>query len=340
MNGIARFRPRCEALLVIAAASFLATSAAAQKTYAIPESPAFTYLEVTPASVSRPSSARAFGTAVLDGISPNGEVKQGIALDVAPWTYLPGVTVTLPEYQRDRWAYILANAQLSLATARSAGDSADTDLALGLRLTLLDQTDPMRDTAYTNELRRRMATGCPISDDFNADLAEQRTCLGKVTSGWREEWKRERSRWNGTSLGLAFAGGWRFDESVVRNSEWRGLSTWATGGVPVGTFGLLLGQLRYDLQEDGGSSGLAYGARAFVGTRIVNGFFELVGDHRGEASGEVNWTSGLEFRAAENMWLSTGFGSRAVPGSSEQRTVVIADLRWNIADAPRLVSGR
>lgn len=341
MTGFSRFR---RALPALAAAAVLAGPAAAQKTYAVPESPAFTFLEVNPAAVARPSSARAFGAAVLNGISPSGEVKQGVALDVAPWTYLPGVTVTLQEYQRSRLAFILANAQLSLATVRSAGDSADTDLALGLRLTLLDRTDPMTDTAYTNELRRRMQTRCPLPDVFPVPddaLATQRTCVGEAASAWREEWKREHGRWNATSLAVAAAGGWRFPESVAGDGAWRGLSTWATGGVPVGDFGLLLGQLRYDVPEDGGEGGgLAYGARAFAGTRVFNAFFELVGDHRGAASGDVGWTSGLEFRAAQNMWLSTGFGSRAVPGSSQERTVVIADLRWNLSDTPRLLSGR
>lgn len=324
-------------LIAAALASVTYSEAGAQKTYAIPESPAFTYLGVTPAEVSRPVAARAFGTSILDGISPSGEVKQGLALDVAPWTYLPGVSVTLSDYQTKRLSYILANAQLSLASARSAGDTADTDLAVGLRLTLLDRNDPMANRMFTDSLDRLMIS-CEDTITFprtDSVIAAEKACLGKVNTQWREEWRREHATWNAPSLGLAFAGGWQFDQSLLKNSEWRGITGWATGGVPVGTFALLLGQVRYDLDATGGGDGLSYGARAFTGTKTFNAFFEVVGDHRGEASGDVNWTSGLEFRAAENLWLSTGFGSRARPGTSDERTVLIADLRWNIADAPR-----
>lgn len=328
------------ALLAAFLVSATASTATAQKTYAIPESPAFTFLGVTPAEVSRPSAARAFGTAILDGISPSGEVKQGLALDVAPWTYVPGVTVTLNQYQQSRLSYILANAQLSLASARSAGDSADTDVGIGLRLTLLDGNDPMADTAFTNELARRIEK-CDLTDVFPRPpdaRAKEKACLGTTNREWREEWRRDRAAWNAPSLGLAFAGGWQFDESLLSQSSWKGFSGWATGGVPVGSFALVLGQVRYDMAADGGADGLAYGARAFAGTKLFNAFFELTNDHRGEASGDMSWTSGLEFRAAENLWLSTGFGSRPVPGTSEERTVVIADLRWAISDAPRLVA--
>jgi hypothetical protein len=336
----------CRGTITAAIAAAVACLAApagvrAQKTFAIPESPAFTYLNITPASVSRPAAARAFGTAVLDGISPSGEVKQGLALDVAPWTFLPGVTVSLEDYQQDPWAFILANAQLSLATARSAGDSADTDLGAGLRLTLIDRADPMANPVFTNELRRRIEECSRLGTGVfptPPDVAQQRkACLGRVNRGWREEWARDSAKWNAPSLGVAFAGGWRFDQSLVGKSEWRGVSGWVTGGIPIGTFGLIAGQFRYDLDASGADDGLMYGTRAFVGTRFANAFFELGSDHRGEAAGEANWTGGLEFRAAENMWLSTGFGSRPVPGTSDARTVVIADLRWNITDSPTLV---
>lgn len=320
------------------AALLAAGPAAAQKTYAVPESPAFTLLEVTPASVSRPSSARAFGTAVLNGISPSGEVKQGLALDMAPWTYLPGVRITLDEYQRNRMMYVLANTQLSLATVRAAGDTADTDLGLGLRITLFDQTDPMADTAYTNELRRRIQQRCPFDeDDFeDVDPAERRRCLATTTTEWRDTWRTERARWNGASLAVAFAGGWRFDESRVQASEWRGAAGWVTGGLPLGRNGLVLGQLRYDASEADDAEGLSYGGRAFFGSASFNAFVELVGDHRGPDAAGMNWTGGLEFRAAENLWLSTGLGQRDGPADDEARTVVIADLRWNLSDAPRL----
>lgn len=332
---------RAVGCVLVLALLALAHTAAAQKSYAVPESPAFTFLNVTPAEISRPGSVRAFGAAVLDGISASGEIKQGLALDFAPWTYLPGVSITLRDYQTNPVLYALANTQTSLATARAAGDSADTDLAFGIRVTLFDRTDPMADTAYTNELRRRIAAKCEIIIfDEDEDLATRRTCLSTVTREWQNTWRDERSRWNGSSLAVAFAGGGQLNESLIGQAHWGGASAWVTGSVGVGTSGLVVGQLRYQAGEDEAPAGFSYGARGFVGTRVANAFLEIVRDDRVENSAGLNWTGGLEFRAADRLWLSTGLGSRASDTDDERRTVLIADMRWNIADAPRLAPGR
>ncbi len=318
----------------LAVVTLVAAPVRAQQTYALPESPAFSFLGVTPAEVARPASAHAFGTAVLNAIDPSGQVVQGLALDVAPWTYLPGVAITLEDYQRRGLLYALANTQLSLATARTAGDSMDTKLALGLRLTLFNTADPMADSAFTNELRRRMAKCDPDGFPDEADLAQQKVCVGEVNRAFREEWQRE--RWNGASLGVAAAGGWRLDASRLDSAAANGAAVWVTGGIPLGSSIQMLGQLRYDARAGDGEEGLSFGGRGFYGTPSRHGFVEIVGGTRTSGS-KPSWTAGFEFRAAEGLWLSTGFGARGDPVSGDQRSVVIADLRWNIDNRPRIL---
>ena len=63
----------------------------AQKPYALPEAPAFTILDVTPAEILRPTTARALATAIVNAINPEGKVQQGFALDVAPWSLIPNL---------------------------------------------------------------------------------------------------------------------------------------------------------------------------------------------------------------------------------------------------------
>ena len=318
--------------LTVFAAPFARNSASAQQTYAVPESPAFTFLQLTPAEVSRPASAHAFGTALLNAITPSGVVAQGLALDVAPWTYIPGVSITLPDYQRRGLLYALANTQLSLATARAAGDSMDTDVGLGVRVTLFNNADPMADPAFTAELTRRLAKCDPAGFPDEAAVAQAKLCVGEVNRTYREEWQRK--HWNGASLGIAFAGGLRFDDSRLGSASSNGVAGWVTGGIPFGSSVQLLGQLRYDSRDGDAVDGVSFGGRAFYGTPSRHAFLEV--NRTATDSAGTNWTGGFEFRATEGLWLSTGFGSRSDPVSGAQRSVVIADMRWNIDNRPRI----
>lgn len=306
----------------------------AQKPYAVPASPAFTFLEATPGTVARPTTARALAGSVLDGISATGQVQQGIALDLAPWSLFPSIRIPLEEYQSSPASYILANTQVSFASVRAAADSADTDLGFGVRVTLFDRSDPMGHRGYTDTLRRMLAACLPDQPTEGAE-AKADACAHDVSEAWRKKWLDRSGNWNGAGLSFAVAGGWTLENSLVTDTEWRGAAGWISGAVPILTSGQILGQVRYDLAEEDAREGLSYGGRLFWGSATMNLFLELAGDRRGDVNHEPEWTAGFEFRASNDLWLSAGFGSRD-EGDAGQRGVLIADLRWNIADAPRL----
>ncbi len=126
---------------------------------ALPDAPAFTFLAVAPTSVSRPVSPRAFASSLINAIDSSGQVLQGIAIDVTPWTYIPGVSISLDEYQQSRAKYALANMQVSLATVRAGGESGNTNVGIGLRFSPWNRSDPMQDATFTNSLRNA-TRGC------------------------------------------------------------------------------------------------------------------------------------------------------------------------------------
>lgn len=323
--------------LAVATAAILSPlAAAAQKPYAIPESPAFTFLNATPAQVSRPTSARALAAGILNGASPlTGKLQQGIAIDLAPWSFVQGLRIPLNEYQRNRGKYILANTQLSLATVRASGDSSSTDLALGLRVTFIDRSDPMSDTAFTNELRRRVRS-CLPELPTEAAMAQAEACNREQAQAMRKQWLDDRGHWNDGSLAAAAAGGWRFDQSALKSANWEGWAAWITGALPLGRGGQAIGQVRYNAHNGEQDNGVAFGGRALYGSAAINAFVEVAGGNRtGGDDGRADWTGGLEFRAAENLWISTGFGSRST-ATGDNRGVLVADLRWQLSDGPRI----
>ncbi len=62
--------------------------------WAVPESPTFTVLGLTPHTVTRPSHPHELATALLNGIDQNGNLQAGIALDVASYMLAYGRKVT------------------------------------------------------------------------------------------------------------------------------------------------------------------------------------------------------------------------------------------------------
>jgi hypothetical protein len=314
--------------------------------YAIPEAPAFIFLGATPAEVQRPSTPRSLATSLVSGISADGMVQQGFALDVAPWSLVPSLRIPLEQYQGNPGSFLLANTQLSFATVRKPGDDGSTDLSLGLRMTLWDKSDPMADRAFTDSLRRLLVTQCAavVEGPEAQDSVALLECGSRVNREYREQWRNggNSGRWNRSSFALASAIGTRMDQSRFDRHRWLGWSAWASGAFPLTGSGQVLAQLRYDDRSpvEGAATvrTIRYGARAFLGGAAVNAFLEVVGVDRIEApasadEGNTQWSGGLEFRAGDQLWLSTGLGN--VGQEESDRAVVIAGLRWNVLDAPR-----
>lgn len=321
--------------------------------YAVPETPALTFLEAEPTEIARPTSIRALVTELANGIAGSGQVEQGFGLAIAPWSLIPSLRIPLSSYQNNAGSYLLANTQLSFGTVRSPGDSGATDMALGLRMTLWDNADPMRDTAFTAQLRRALVRCLqdvqepPEDEEAMKRLQEEcRKHTDAVKRVYRERIER-RGAWNRSSFAVAAAYGLRLDESSFDQARELGWSVWAHAAFPLGAKTQLLGQLRYlERKEDPDGPerrAIVYGGRLFHGSASLNFFAEIAGEHltdpdQGLARNATRWAVGLEFKAAEELWLSTGLGSDATTAQPDGRALVLAGLRWDVLPGPQRFS--
>ena len=328
-------------------------------TYSVPESPALTFLGISPAKVNRASSARDLGAALVNSIDSTGRVLTGVALGATIWTLLPDVKVGLTSYQRDWKAYALANAQLSLGSARASGDSADADVALGVRTTLADGSDPMRSPHFVRSLTAALTRcveqiespnlpppgGSADTGSSAAELVDPALkCAEDANEAARARWFQD--HWNEPALSWGAALGWRLPRSELGSMVPLGESTWLTGAYPLGSSGQLLAQLQFDHRNRrgaalGASNVLTYAARAVRGTRGYHVFLEVAGTQRpkagaGVSRSNVQWSGGVELQVAEGYWLSTGFGKRYTAQGQPDRVVLIANLRWGISSKARL----
>jgi len=337
--------PRADSLVAEVKRSAATWSKQQEETFSVPESPAFTFLNASPAEITRPSTWRQFSAALLSGVNSEGKSQQGFALELAPFQVVPGFRVTLKDYQHNFFKRAAYRTQISVGTAQTSGDSGSTDLAFGVRIPLYDDGDLVQSAAYMRELGDSLLACAPSGP--GVDTAVSRACLREKKQlvdsqyhkilGLRENWRTRR-------VVVAFAIGTRLVNSSFSNRQGLGWSAWALGSNPLGHWGLLVGSLaysrKYDVPESPAFSSLRYGGRAVVGSTGVNGFLEVVGDTRfdedpGVADGNTSWSAGLEIRLVQGMWLSTGFGQRYAEAQTADRVVVLANLRWGLSAEPR-----
>ena len=307
--------------------------------FAVPESPAFTFLGTSPAKVSQPGTARDLALHLVNAFDDEGRVRQGFALEIRPAYLRP---IPLEKY-RGYWSRLVYNAQVSLGTVQTPGSDGATDLALGLRLTLLDRSDRMLDEGYVDMLRE-VINGCKPAAP-GEPKAKALACMAEASKKAREEWLGE--HWNALRVSVAFATGWGSPGSVLEDSTSIGWSAWAAGSVPLSSKGQLVGQLQYTnrphdaVPKDGAPRELKFGGRAFVGSGRINAYLEVTGTKRYEVPAGADpagnsWSGGLEVRVADLVWIAAGFGSSFGTTGSTPRFSVLANLRFAVSDESRI----
>ncbi len=110
---------------------------------AIPDSPAFGVLGISPSEVQRPGTVRELGASLLRGVDENGRAKSGLALDVAPLPLLaPSLIRGGNKYKGHYLLQAFTRATVSLATTADAKGGDASKLAWGVRMGVFDFGDP------------------------------------------------------------------------------------------------------------------------------------------------------------------------------------------------------
>jgi hypothetical protein len=311
------------------------------------ESPAFVFLGTSPSSITRPTTVKNLGASLLQGVGADGRVKQGVAFELTPAFYLTKVRLT--EYQTQWDKYAISNLQLSLGTVRSSGDTASTDLAIGIRMPLFDAGDPLRNKAFTDEVGAKLKASCvpgtnPDGSPADFDPRANLLCMAKAIDSVATAW--DKAHWNASGLMFAGATGLQLKESRFGERRWNGLQFWLSGGLGLGNWGSLVTQATYADNRRSGVDSLQYkalrlGSRLLVGGVRLNGFLEGEFESRWDRSDPIKkddgqWSAGVEFRVNEQLWLSTGIGEPYEALEQADRTAVFANLRWGVSSKERM----
>jgi len=221
----------------------------------VPESPAFTVLGVTPETVIRPTSPRAFATSLLNGVDQNGNFQSGLAMDFVPYLLVAGDDLTLRKYQTKQVVRLLSRTQFSFATTKGATtEDKSMRLALGLHLTLWDRGDPRTDETLMSCLsafrlpppptmlecelpdnptpddqaafRRCQESAEATRQERGRQVQEAREFNDSVSTRCRDE-SRQRN-WNASSWIIGAAPSWISTDGQTKNMRWNGGGFWTS----------------------------------------------------------------------------------------------------------------
>ncbi len=312
-------------------------------TYKTPSSAAFTFLGASPTNILQPTTARAFGTDILNGIDSTGAVRQGLAFDFAPWSIIPGMQITQTQYRSCPTSFMLANTQVSLGTTKSSGTSPATNLAAGLNVTILNAADPLLSGDFIDSikaLRAKYFGGQQQPEAFKTAEPAYDSAYAKMRQVWLK------NNWNRGGLSLAAALGWKLKGSRFDSSEYEGVGFWLTGSVPIGGWGQALFQLRYDhknaVWDTLSLSQFSYGLRFLGGATTFDIYVEYFGNYNlKDVTGLNRYTNnigcGTEFKVSDESWISLGFTYPFQKSFGSGELGFLTNFKWDITSGPTLI---
>ena len=189
----------------------------------------------------------------------------------------------------------------------------------------------------------------PSANTLNGAVAAD--CANRGKTRTLKRWMDR--HWNDASLAVSFAAGSRFEQSSLRRTHSLGTGLWMLGGVPirrkgsgpdasVTNVGQLAAQLHYAtvarsvISE---KSSWDWGLRAVAGSARSNAFAELTrGLKKSARRVERAWSTGVEYMAAESIWLSVGVGNRFSEVRADSRSFVFMNLKWGLAREAELAA--
>jgi len=337
---------------------------------AVPDSPTFALLGLSPEAVVRPSSPRDLATTVLNGVDRRGNLQSGLAVDFAPLFLFAGKTLTHERYRDSRATQLYARTQISLATAKGSGDGDQSlRLAFGVRATLWDAGDPRLDPTLDECLSDipipPPETALLTQADRDAYVAAATAERRPAVEGCHKAFAAR--RWNASSFAVGVAPSWQSPTGESRDFQYAGAAVWTSlalalsrteevGGGPeadriVRPYGQLVVQGRYrnkELVPDKDVEGVffeqdsaAMALRLVLGRENVAGVVEseVARTFPVEGDGGTSFmlSVGGQVRLGTGVWLSLSVGGNRAGSDREQGSAfVLSSLKWALSREPAI----
>jgi hypothetical protein len=301
--------------------------------YDVPESPALVALGITPSNILRASSAKPAVASLLNQFASHGQVENGVALDFSPYFVFGGRLKNITEYRHNGWKRLAANTQVSFATVEDSSQQGDLRFGVGVRMTLFDAHDLLKDKTLGTDIDNALIAGAA---SLPTETEDEILPIGTYTT-LKEIYSKARDRVR-SKAGSSMAVGWSMSarlHSAIANADsvdgeqhtaWLSYRYSLGGGLDL----LALAQA-YACQDchPRYRSGVALRANGRSWDFAGELFFDSI---RGDAlSGRVGLGVNGELRLPVGLGLIASLATEPVEGngSVDSRIRMRTSVRWN-----------
>lgn len=303
------------------------TRSAFKTNYSIPDNPAYNLLGNQPSTILRNSKIQPISlvTEFLSGTSLT--IPKSLGIEIAPYQ-LFSPSQSFKNYRNN---YILNHTAISIGTQKDSNNI--SHLSMGLKITLLDRTDPSQDSSFTKKVISRLKLDIKlreklieeymlingITDPFDLGSKEHEVKLKsyinskigelsdikKITEAYQNE------NWNKLKIDFAIGVLNKTNTGRVDSLEINKIGTWVTASMPLikGSNTQNIIGLNYNFTKNNEIHSIYLSDRIYVGTNRLKGFVE----------GQINYNSfkndigylaniGADFNLFGSFWTEFAFG--------------------------------
>lgn len=313
--------------------------------FAVPDAPAFKLLGTDPSHILRPITVRELAIGLSDFLRWDNTLAlpKSFAIEFSPGLLIGGKTLTLAKYQKHPQIY---RTRLSIATTRPEEGSSATTLAVGIRVTQIDESDLRIDKSYISqatvmaakitdilaEERERIGLGPSDTSEEIKDLPEVKKQIDAILSSFTGKWADE--KWNARILEWAIALRANSLDSLGSNLKLDNLSVWSTSAYGFGTWGQLLfglyGAYERELPDGDYKPSVSLASRLYIGTNQYKVFAEAQSFWKQER--KPNWllNGGGEIKLSGNIWVDFSAGAEYSRDTRKTRLITQFRLKYGI----------
>jgi hypothetical protein len=290
--------------------------------FAVPDAPAFKLIDVNESKILRPTAVRELCLALSDFVDSENSlltIPRAFAVELSPALLIAGKTLKLQRYQQNPWLYRL---RISGATKREQGESGPSQIAFGLRLSLIDESDLRTDKDFIKQATK-------IADRINTIYTNARKRIGpppskivltpdeqEMADGLNKEFKDQKAeeKWNAEVLDIALALRAMVSDSLSKNLEMEEYSFWITYGrglLKENGQWLLGGNAGFKRDSTGGDFkfDVSVASRIYIGVNKFKGFIEVQAFKVEGEDLDILFNSGAEAMIGKSTWLVFSAGA-------------------------------
>lgn len=318
--------------------------------------PAFAALDLSPETVSHPTTPRDFAAALLNGVDHNGAIQNGIAIETAPFRLFP-MRTDIDAYRSSTLTQFLYNFSFSAATSKASDKSDALQMALGFSAILYQSADhdPSRDPKLKTRFEEISAEHPMSGSGSGSTLPDEDEGAKKDLQALAKEFQKR--SWAGSIWSAAIAPTWQSESGKTSDLSSSGFTAWSafSYGVidpfktnskdPINV--QFIGQVRYrdgehlidpdDKLRTADQNSFIAAGRLRLGTATFNGFAEgaYVRVWHGLDGNGQGWRGavGVEKQLASNIWLVVSVGQQfGETGAKTNELFAVSSLRFGTAD--------